>query len=294
MTEESGEAAESVAARVDALLPRDIAAAAERVGEAKAALDATTLLALAVLAGAFIGLGAMFSATALAGAAALPFGVVRVLGGVTFSLGLVIVVIGGAELFTGDCLMVMALAARRITPGALVRAWTIVYVGNFIGAVGTAALVFLAGQHEFGAGEVGRVTLTIARAKAELGFGQAVVLGVLCNVLVCLAVWLSLGARRISGKVLVIVPPITAFVAAGFEHSIANMYYFPLALLLKASASAEFWTSIAAQPADFAAVTVRAAVANLIPVTIGNVIGGAGLVGLVYWFIYLRRDHAAP
>ncbi len=272
----------------DALLPRDIARAAEHLGAAKAALDATSLFVLAVLAGSFIALGAMFSTTVLAGDGDLPWGVARLLGGLAFSLGLVLVLVGGAELFTGNSLMVMALAAGRITAGALVRAWGIVYVGNAVGAVATAAMVVLAGQYTFAGGEVGRVALETARAKTELGFGQAVVLGALCNVLVCLAVWLSLGARRVSGKVLAIVPPTTAFVAAGFEHSVANMYIMPVAVMIREFAPAEFWSGIGATPVDFAAVSIGATVANLIPVTIGNVIGGAGLVGLVYWFVYLR------
>jgi formate/nitrite transporter len=285
MTEQPRERA---GAHVDALLPRDIAIAAERVGEAKAALDATSLFMLAVLAGAFVALGAMFSTTTLAGAGAMPFGVARLLAGVAFSLGLVMVLVGGAELFTGDSLMVMALAARQITPRALIRAWAIIYFGNFVGASGTAVLVFLAGHHEFGAGEVGRVVLGIAEDKVRLPLGRAVMLGVLCNVLVCLAVWLSLGARGVADKVLVIVPPITAFVAAGFEHSVANMYYLPFGLLLKWGAAPAFWTAIGASPTAYDAVGVASAFANLAAVTIGNVIGGAGLVGLIYWFIYLR------
>jgi formate/nitrite transporter len=284
----SGSGAETPRHAVDAMLPRDIAAAAERAGEVKAGLDTVSLLALGVLAGAFIALGAMFSTVALAGAGSLPFGVARVLGGMTFSLGLIMVVIGGAELFTGNSLMVMALAAGRIGVGALARAWVIVYVGNAIGACGTAVLVFLAEQYTMAGGDVGRVTLALAATKMELGFGRAVVLGALCNVLVCLAVWLALGATQVAGKVLVIVPPITAFVAAGFEHSVANMYTFPLALLIRDLAPTDFWTGIGASADSFAAVTVQGAFANLIPVTIGNVIGGAGLVGLVYWFVYLR------
>ncbi|MFQ5937199.1 MAG: formate/nitrite transporter family protein [Acidiferrobacterales bacterium] len=275
---------------IDALLPPEMAEKAEHIGAAKARLDTLSLLALAVLAGAFIALGALFSTTTVAGAAGVwPFGVVRLLGGMVFSLGLILVVVGGAELFTGNNLMVMAWAGRLIPLGALLRAWALVYVGNFVGAVGTAVLVFLSGQYGFGGGAVGKTALSIATAKAALPFGEALVLGILCNVLVCLAVWLSYSARTVIGKVVAVVPPITAFVAAGFEHSIANMYFLPIGLMIKAWAPSAFWQSIVAAPGDFAGLTVAATVANLVPVTIGNIIGGGLLVGTVYWFVYLRK-----
>lgn len=275
--------------RIDALLPREIAEKAETVGAAKARLDVVTLLALGVLAGAFIALGAMFSTTILSGAGDTPWGIARFVAGLGFSVGLILVVVGGAELFTGNTLMVMALASRRIAPAEMLRAWAIVYVGNLAGAVGTALLVFLAGQYLYNGGNVGAVALAIARAKAELPFGQALFLGVLCNVLVCLAVWLSLAARSVTDKVMAIVLPIAAFVAAGFEHSVANMYFMPLGLMLRWWAPESFWSAIGAAPADYAAVDMGGLVANLVPVTIGNIVGGGVLVGLVYWFVYLRR-----
>jgi formate/nitrite transporter len=280
--------------RLDALLPREIAEKAEAVGAAKARLDLVTLLALAVLAGAFIALGAMFSTTILSGAsgAAPPgnsWGIARFVAGLGFSVGLILVVIGGAELFTGNTLMVMALASRRISPGEMLRAWAIVYVGNLVGAVGTALLVFLAGQYLYNGGDVGRVALGIARAKAELPFGRALFLGILCNVLVCLALWLSLAARTVTDKILAIMLPIAAFVAAGFEHSVANMYFMPLGMMLTWGADAAFWSAIGSSPADYAAVDVAGLIRNLVPVTIGNIIGGGVFVGLVYWFVYLRR-----
>jgi formate/nitrite transporter len=278
------------AADVDALLPQEVALKAEAVGAAKARLDTLSLLALAVLAGAFIALGAIFQTTTLAGTAdALPFGVARLLGGVVFSLGLILVVIGGAELFTGNNLMVMAWAGRVISTRALLRAWALVYVGNLVGALGTALLIVLSGQYLFGGGAVGKTALVLAAAKVALPFWQALFLGVLCNVLVCLAVWLAMAARSVAGKVLVIVPPIAAFVAAGFEHSVANMYLLPVARLIRDWAPAGFWQAIGAAPADFAGLTVAAMIGNLVPVTIGNVIGGGVLVGAVYWFVYLRR-----
>ena len=194
-----------------------------------------SLVALAVLAGAFIALGSMFATTVLAGAdGVIPFGVSRLLAGIVFGLGLILVVLGGAELFTGNNLMVMAWAAGKLPLRDMLRAWTIVYIGNFIGAVGTALLVFLSGQYLAGHGTVAAVALKIASDKTALPFDHALFLGILCNVLVCLAVWLSFGARTTTDKVLAVLFPVSAFVAAGFEHSVANMYFIPLGLFMKA------------------------------------------------------------
>jgi len=274
---------------IDPLLPPDMALKAEQIGAGKARLDTFSLLALAVLAGAFIGLGALFSTVVVTGAGEMPFGVVRLLAGLVFSLGLILVVIGGAELFTGNNLMVMAAAAREITWVEMLRAWGIVYVGNLIGAVGTAALVYLGGQYLMAGGSVGETALAIAEAKANLTVTHAFFLGVLCNVLVCLAIWLSYSAHTVSGKILCIVPPITAFVAAGFEHSIANMYFFAIALMIRCGEGIGFWDSIGGMPSDYASVDLTGAFMNLLPVTLGNMVGGGLLVGGVYWFVYLRR-----
>ena len=276
--------------RIDALLPREIALKAEAIGVQKTRLDFLSLVALAVLAGAFIGLGAMFATTVLAGAdGVLPFGVSRLLSGVVFCLGLILVVVGGAELFTGNNLMVMAWAAGKVSPREMLRAWAIVYVGNFIGAVGTAGIVFLSGQYLSGKGSVAGVALTIATNKVSLSFEHGLFLGILCNVLVCLAVWLAYGERTAADKIMAIVFPVSAFVVAGFEHSVANMYFIPLGLFIKAWAPAAMWTQIGATSVNYAALTWAGLVDNLIPVTLGNIIGGGGLVGLVYWFVYLRK-----
>ena len=276
--------------RIDALLPREIALRAEAIGVQKTRLDFLSLVALAVLAGAFIGLGAMFATTVLAGAeGVLPFGVSRLLPGVVFCLGLILVVVGGAELFTGNNLMVMAWAAGKVSPREMLRAWAIVYVGNFIGAVGTAGIVFLSGQYLCGKGSVAGVALTIATNKVSLSFEHGLFLGILCNVLVCLAVWLAYGARTTADKIMAIVFPVSAFVVAGFEHSVANMYFIPLGLFIKAWAPAAMWTQIGATSVNYAALTWAGLVDNLIPVTLGNIIGGGGLVGLVYWLVYLRK-----
>lgn len=259
----------------DALLPADMAAKVVQVGVNKAALPLRRLVPLGVLAGAFIGLGANFSTVVTADTAITP-GIARLLGGLVFSLGLVLVVVSGAELFTGNTLISVAFASRKVSAGALLRNWLVVYVANFAGAVATAALVEWSGRLDAGGGTVGARALAIAEGKSALPFGEAVASGVLANALVCLAVWMTLSAHSLVDKVVVIVPPITAFVAAGFEHSVANMYFFPVALFHGATADQPnlSWGNFLLH--------------NLVPVTLGNIVGGALLVGLVYWFVYLR------
>jgi formate/nitrite transporter len=272
---------------VDAVPPPAMAERAAQIGQAKAELGVATTLALAGLAGAFIAMGAVFATTAMAGGGELPYGVERLLGGIAFSLGLILVVVAGAELFTGNNLIVMAWASRRVSTARLLRNWSLVYCGNFAGALATVGLVYATRQYTFGDGVVGAQALTIADAKVGLGFGQAVALGILCNALVCIAVWLCYSARSTADRILAIVPPIAAFVASGFEHSVANMYFVPIGILVKdESADA---ASTGGLP-DLADLTWGAFfVDNLLPVTIGNVIGGTVLVGAIYWFIYLRR-----
>jgi formate/nitrite transporter len=274
----------------DALLPPTMARKAEDVGIAKASLPAVRMFTLAVLAGAFIALGGDFATIATTGAGeTIGHGPARVLGGLVFSLGLVLVVVGGAELFTGNNLLVMAWAARRVRARAVLRNWAIVYAGNFAGALGTAWLVYASGQYRDGSGAVGRQALQIATAKASLDFDEALARGVLANVLVCLAVWLCLSARSVADKVLAIVFPITAFVAAGFEHSVANMYFLPAGLFIKSGAPDAFWETGGTSGDAYGDLTWgRFLGHNLVPVTIGNLIGGAVLVGLVYAFVYLR------
>ncbi len=271
------------------LPPSDMALACEAAGTAKASRDAVTLIVLGLLAGAFIAFGALFMTVVMTGAGDLPYGVARLLAGLVFSLGLILVIVGGAELFTGDSLMIVAYASQRITFGALLRAWSLVYVGNIGGAIGTAALVFLAGQHDFGGGLLGKTALTIASAKAALPTAHLFFLALLCNVLVCLAVWMSFGARTVTDKVVVIVPPIAAFVAAGFEHSIANLYFLPYSLMVKSFAGSEFWAAIGQNAEDYPSLTVASALHNILVATIGNLVGGSLLVGAIYWFVYLRR-----
>ena len=257
------------------------------MGAAKATMSALDVFVLAVLAGAFIALGAAFATTVGSGGADVPYGVLRLIVGLAFTLGLILVVVAGAELFTGNNLIVMAWADRRVSSGHLLRNWALVYAGNFVGAFATAVLVFLSRQYTFGGGQVGVTALSIAAAKTDLGFGQAIVLGLLCNALVCLAVWLTYGAHTTADKILAVIPPIAAFVALGFEHSVANMYFIPVALLIKSDDS---WVAGATGVPDLSGLTWGSfLVDNLLPVTIGNIVGGAVMVGIVYWFVYLRR-----
>jgi formate/nitrite transporter len=251
---------------LDAYKPAEIANLVERAGTLKVKLPFVQLFALAVLAGAFIALGAMFYIQVMTGADA-GAGPVRFLGGIAFSLGLILVIVGGAELFTGNGLMVMAWVDRQVTTKALLYNWLVVYLGNLIGAGLMVALAAMAGLVD---GAAGATVARIAQAKLALDPGQALVRGVLCNVLVCLAVWLSFAARSVSGKILAIVWPISAFVALGLEHSIANMYLLPAGMLAGAGGSP------------------GAALSNLFFVTIGNILGGAGGVSLAYWTAYGR------
>ncbi len=272
--------------RIDALIPAEMARHAEKVGVAKAALPAMTMFVLAVLAGAFISLGAIFATVMLTGAkTGLPYGVGRLLAGLAFCLGLLLVVVGGAELFTGNNLIVMAWASRKVSTRGLLRNWLIVYVGNFVGSVVTALIMFFSRQYTFSGGELGVTALNIAAAKSSLGFIEAVALGIMCNALVCLAVWLTYSAHSTTDKIVAIIFPITAFVAAGFEHSVANMYFIPIGLFIKDFDPA-FMTQMGLELPGL--TWGNFLVNNLLPVTIGNIIGGAVMVAAVYWFVYLH------
>ncbi len=283
-------ATEETPLRLDALLPAEIARQAEEVGVRKANMDTVSLFALALLAGGFIAIGAIFATTVSLGSGTLSYGIARVLAGIAFSTGLIMVVAGGAELFTGNNLIVMAFASGRISWQALLRNWVIVYLGNFAGSLITAYGMYLAQQHQLANGAMGLAMLNIAHAKTSLAFLPAFVLGVFCNALVCMAVWMCLGARTTTGRIAVIVPPIAAFVAASFEHSVANMYFIPVALFVKDGAGPEFFELIQRSAADFGNLTWgRFLWNNLVPVTLGNIIGGGGLVGAMYWFVYLRH-----
>jgi formate/nitrite transporter len=262
----------------DAFSPREVALRIETVGVAKARLATLPLLMLGVLAGAFIGLGAMFY-TLVKCDPTLGFAAGSVLGGLVFSMGLVLVVVAGAELFTGNNLLAMAWADGKITTTEVLRNWVLVCLANGLGAVGLALLVFASGHMDLNGGAVGHQVIKIAQAKQSLPWEQAFFRGVLCNVLVCMAVWMAMAGRSVTDKILAIVMPISAFVAAGFEHSIANMYFMPLAMLIQHFEPA---TSGAL------AITWRGMAENLVPVIAGNLVGGSVLVGLAYYVIYRR------
>ncbi len=264
---------DTAANSLDAYAPAEIAKRIETGGVAKVHLPLPKMAALGVLAGAFISFGAMFYTLAVTGSD-LGFGPGRILGGAAFSLGLILVLIGGAELFTGNNLIVMAWADRKVTTAELLRNWVVVYFANFAGALGSVALFYLAGALDMNGGAVGETAAGIARAKLELDFSTAFFRGVLCNTLVCLAIWLCFAARQVTGKILAIVFSISAFVALGFEHSVANMYLIPIGML-----------------AQGGGIDAVALIANLVPVTLGNIVGGSGLVALTYWMIYLRHPN---
>jgi formate transporter len=274
---------------MDSYKPAEMAERAASAGEQKAGLKTGPMFLLACLAGAYIAMGAIFATTVAAGtAAAWPFGVTRVLMGLVFCVGLVLVVVSGAELFTGNTLMTIACLQKRITSGALLRNWVIVYIGNLIGSISIALLTALGKTYTFGSGAEGLAALQIAAVKVNLGFWQAVALGILCNFLVCLAIWMTFSARTVGDKILAVLFPISAFVAAGFEHSVANMYFIPAGLFIKLFDPA----FAAGSGLDLANLSWGGFfIRNLLPVTLGNLIGGAVLVGMLYWTIYLRpRD----
>lgn len=281
--------ADEVPVDVDALAPPEIAAKAVEEGVKSAQLGRVTMVVLAVLAGAFIAVAGLFSTTVAAGEG-LPYGAVQFLSGLAFTVGLALVLVGGAELFTGNTMtLVVALAQRKLSAGRLLSSWVTVYAGNLVGSLVVAVLVLLSGQYLMGDGAVGAAALSSAEAKVQLSFVEALTSGILANFLVCMAVWLSYSARSTTDKIIAMLLPIWAFVAAGLEHSVANMYLVPIGVLIRDHAPDELWTAIGSDPADLPDLTWGSFfVDNLVPVTIGNVIGGSILVGLAYWTAYLR------
>jgi formate/nitrite transporter len=265
---------------LDAYSPAEVARRVENVGVTKARLPVTTMVILGILAGGFIGLGGLCF-TLVASDSHLGFAATRVLGGVAFSLGLVLVVVAGAELFTGNNLLVMAWATRKISTAELLRNWLVVFLSNAAGATGLAALVVLSNHPAMNQGAIAITAVKIAGAKTALPFWEAFFKGVLCNILVCLAVWMGMAGRTVTDKVLAIVFPIAAFVAAGFEHSIANLYFIPLGLLLQ-----HFYPAAGLDPMPH--LSFWGMMGNLVPVTLGNIVGGSGMVALVYYVVYLH------
>lgn len=288
-------------------MPAAMAVLAEESGIKRASLDPMVSFVLSILAGAFVAFGAIFATTVLAGtmttftadgtlasSAVLPYGIGRLLAGLAFCVGIIAVIIAGAELFTGNNLIVMAWASGKVTTSALMFNWVLVLTGNCVGAVLTAGLMFLTTQYTFGGGAVGLVALNTANAKAALPLVPAFTLGIMCNALVCLAVWMCYSARTNVDRVLTAVPPVAAFAAAGFEHCIANVYFIPMGLFIKAGAPNSFWKSVNRTAADFPDLTWSNFICNLVPVTAGNILGGSLMVAAAYWFVYLRKRTDEP
>ncbi|MEQ2025977.1 formate transporter FocA [Xenorhabdus szentirmaii] len=243
----------------------------------------------AIMAGAFISIAFVFYITATTGTSSIPYGLAKLTGGTCFSLGLMLVVVCGVDLFTSTVLTIISKATGRITWSQMFKNWINVYVGNLIGALFFVTLIWYSGQSGVANGAWGMNVLLTADHKMHHTFIEAVCLGILANLMVCLAVWMSYAGRSLIDKLFALILPIGMFVASGFEHSIANMFLIPLGIVIKNFASDEFWVKVGMTPEQFPQLTVSNFITdNLIPVTIGNIIGGAVLVGLTYWFIYLR------
>jgi len=274
---------------IDAYSPPQIADRIDKVALAKARLSFAQTFILGILAGVYIGIGAQF-ATLVISDSTLHFGLTSVIGGIVFSLGLMLVVIGGAELFTGNCLIIMGYVGKRITTREMLNNWTVSFLGNFVGSLTMVCWMYKTHQFEFFHHMVGGKALLIANAKVNLSFQSALSRGVLCNAMVCLAVWLCFSGRSVADKILSIIFPIGGFVASGFEHCVANMYFIPMGIVLKKNpevvAAAE---KMSGKALDLSHLNWKGFfVNNLFPVTLGNIVGGVILVGIVFWFVYLR------
>jgi len=277
--------------------PAQMAQVAEDISYSRATGRPLKSFLLGLTAGAYIAVGFVFFITTKAGAGDVPWGISQLIGDVVFSTGLILVVLTGAELFTGSTLTLTARASGRITWSQLLKNWGIVYVANFLGALVIVGLIYLAGTWRSADGEWGAVVLTTSLAKVDHPFLEAFALGVLCNLMVCLGIWAAYSGRTTTDKILAVILPIALFVATGFEHSVANMFMIPLGLLLKDTVGAEFWSTTGLAQADFADLTWGAfLVDNLLPVTLGNIVGGGLMVGIMYWtiFRYLDRPRQEP
>lgn len=280
---------------IDAYAPAQMAARVEKAGIIKGNLDVISTFTLAVMAGAFIAFGAVLY-TYVIHDSQLSIGLTKLIGGLVFCLGLILVIVAGAELFTGNSLIVMAYVSRKVTLEQLLRNWVIVFIGNLVGSLAIVLLIWLSRQWTSADSSVGVKALMIANSKVNLAFWQAFSKGILCNILVCLAVWLCFSGRSVTDKILAIIFPITAFVALGFEHSVANMYFVPAGLLIKQSPQVlEAAQNALGQAPDLSRLTIPGfLIHNLLPVSIGNIIGGGFMVAAIYWFVYLRRSAAEP
>jgi len=273
------------------LSPSQMARAAEDAAFGKATSHQLKSFLLGLTAGGYIALGFVFFTTSQVGADQLPFGVAKVLGGIVFATGLSLVVLTGAELFTSSTLTLTARASGRITTWQLLRNWVVVFIGNFLGALTIVALIFLGRVYEQGGGRWGGVVLEVSLKKVHHGFLTAFVLGILCNLMVCLAIWAAYSGRTTVDKVVAVTMPIALFVATGFEHSVANMFMVPLGILIRTWAGPQFWTSSGLDPTAYGDLTWTSfLVDNLLPVTLGNIVGGGVMIGVLYWTIFHFLD----
>lgn len=273
---------------VEALSPAEMTRVAENIGAYKASKHVMQTFFSAMTAGVFISIAFLFYITVTTGAGSMPYGMYRFVGGICFSLGLMLVVFCGADLFTSTILTCIPKATKRITWGQMLLNWLNVYIGNLAGALLFVALVWFAGQHLTANGMWGLNVLNVADHKLHHSFLQAVCLGILANLMVCLAVWMNYAGRSLVDRMLIMILPVAMFVASGFEHSIANMFMIPMGIVIKNFATPEFWQLIGVDTEQFAQLTINHFVMNnLIPVTIGNIIGGL-MVGITYWAMYLR------
>ncbi|PKF61811.1 formate transporter FocA [Psychromonas sp. psych-6C06] len=281
---------------IDELLPHQITEKADEVAYSKATKAFLSAFYLAITAGMFISLAFVFYITVTTGTQEMPWGISKLVGGLAFSMGLLLVVVVGGELFTSSTLTLIAKASNRITTTRMLKNWAVVYFGNYIGATFLVFLIFFAGLYSADNGQWGLNALQVAQHKLHHSFTEAVALGMLCNIMVCLAIWMAFGARTITDKMFAVLLPVAMFVASGFEHSIANMFMVPTGIMIHHYASPDFWAAIGHLPSEFNDITtMNFIVHNLIPVTIGNIIGGGVVVGLMHWMIYLRpsKKHKA-
>ncbi len=269
---------------VDAYTPKEIAQRIEKVSISKSTLDPLRVFALSMLAGAFIAFAAVFY-TLVIHDSSLSSGITRLLGGLVFCLGLILVIIAGAELFTGNNLLVMAYVDKKITLKQLMTNWLIVFVGNLVGSIGIVILIFLSDQWLISGGALGAKAIVIANSKVNLDFIPAFSRGILCNALVCMSVWMCFACHSVTDKILTIIFPITGFVAMGFEHSVANMYFIPAGILAQMNPDI---LQMVDPSIDLSKLNLIGFLHNLLPVTLGNIVGGSFFVGIIYWFIYLR------
>lgn len=275
----------------DCITPNGVAhELADNVMPMKASFRKSKLFVLAIAAGAFIAFGAQVSLNVMTGTEAISWGIAKLIGAMTFATGLMMVVLTGAELFTGNVMMSFAVIEKKITIGRLLRNWSIVYIGNFVGSIILAALIYFSGCSHNSHEALGVMGLTTAYTKASLPFVEAFTRGILCNWLVCLAIWMASSSRHVIGKIFAIFFPIMTFVASGYEHSIANMYFLTNGLFLKHTPAIAAASGLT--PDQLATFTWKSClINNLLPVTLGNIVGAMVFVVLLFWTAYLRDDH---